>query len=419
MGHPCGADHASDHRAAQLALSDAARERRRHPRVERGIDRGAQHHEADSPPEHLPVGALVDRTQAVEGDPDPDARVVAAGVLEVDRAVAVHELVEPAAVAAAVLVRVEAADRVGAAYGYEVRYLPVGADDPEVGPPTQMAVFALGIMPYITSSIIMQLLTVVIPKLEAWSKEGESGYKKITQWTRYLTVVLAVLQSTGLAFLFHRGNITDPQGNPVDLFPPGGFTPARVGLLVISLTAGTALIMWLGELITQRGIGNGMSILIFASIISTLPSEGKAILDQKGLPFFIVICLIALAVIVARPVAAAQVMRERSDSESRADGQGREIDAARATSSMPGLRSRPATDPSLPTRSRAATRSSARRCTARRAAPTTASSPGFWRRSPTRASDASSRSSERSETSSTARSPRSSSCAPSRTRRRP
>jgi preprotein translocase subunit SecY len=161
---------------------------------------------------------------------------------------------------------------------------------------TQMAVFALGIMPYITSSIIMQLLTVVIPKLEAWSKEGESGYKKITQWTRYLTVVLAVLQSTGLAFLFHRGQIEGPSG-PVDLIP--NFNVPRVGLIVLSLTAGTALIMWLGELVTQRGIGNGMSILIFASIISTLPGEGAGIYAQKGLPTTIVISLIALLVIVA------------------------------------------------------------------------------------------------------------------------
>jgi preprotein translocase subunit SecY len=162
---------------------------------------------------------------------------------------------------------------------------------------TQMAVFALGIMPYITSSIIMQLLTVVIPKLEAWSKEGETGRKKITQWTRYLTVLLALLQSTGLAFLFHNGQITDAQGQGVDLIPD--FTPLKVSIVVISLTAGTALIMWLGETITQRGIGNGMSILIFASIISTLPSEGNAILRQKGPPVFGVICLIAIAIIVA------------------------------------------------------------------------------------------------------------------------
>jgi preprotein translocase subunit SecY len=162
---------------------------------------------------------------------------------------------------------------------------------------TQMAVFALGIMPYITSSIIMQLLTVVIPKLEAWSKEGESGQKKITQWTRYLTVLLAMLQSTGLAFLFHNRQIRDASGQGVDLIPD--FSALNVFIVVISLTAGTALIMWLGELITQRGIGNGMSILIFASIVSTLPGEGKAILDQKGPATFAIICAIAILIIVA------------------------------------------------------------------------------------------------------------------------
>ncbi len=162
---------------------------------------------------------------------------------------------------------------------------------------TQLAIFALGIMPYITSSIIMQLLTVVIPKLEAWSKEGETGTKKITQWTRYLTVVLALLQSTGLAFLFHNGGgVPAVGGQPVDLIP--NFTAPRVALVVLSLTAGTALIMWLGELITQRGIGNGMSILIFASIVSTLPSEGNAILQQKGAFIFALICLLGLAIIV-------------------------------------------------------------------------------------------------------------------------
>ena len=163
---------------------------------------------------------------------------------------------------------------------------------------TQMAIFALGIMPYITSSIIMQLLTVVIPKLEAWSKEGEQGHKKITQWTRYLTVLLALLQSTGLAFLFHSGRLG--QGGAdigVDLIP--NFGPARVGLIVISLTAGTAMIMWLGELITQRGVGNGMSILIFTSIVSTLPTEGNLILEQKGWPPFVGIILIGIVIIVA------------------------------------------------------------------------------------------------------------------------
>ena len=163
---------------------------------------------------------------------------------------------------------------------------------------TQLAVFALGIMPYITSSIIMQLLTVVIPRLEAWSKENKAGYKKITQWTRYLTIMLAVLQSTGLAFLFHRGQLG--QGGPTtsaDIIPD--FSASKVMLIVVSLTAGTALIMWLGELITQRGIGNGMSIIIFASIVSTLPSEGASILAQKGAGIFFFICLIGLFVIVA------------------------------------------------------------------------------------------------------------------------
>ncbi|MEX0834376.1 MAG: preprotein translocase subunit SecY [Actinomycetota bacterium] len=159
---------------------------------------------------------------------------------------------------------------------------------------TNMAVFALGIMPYITSSIIMQLLTAVIPKLERWRKEGEAGQKKITQWTRYMTVTLAVLQSTGFAFLFHSGQ----QGLP-DIFPPGTFTPPKVALIVLTFTAGTALIMWMGELITQRGIGNGMSILIFASVISTLPSEGLAILRQAGAAKFGVIVGIGVLIIVA------------------------------------------------------------------------------------------------------------------------
>ena len=162
---------------------------------------------------------------------------------------------------------------------------------------TQMAVFALGIMPYITASIIMQLLTVVIPRLEAWSKEGESGTKKITQWTRYLTVVLAILQSTGIAFLFNRG------GEQLG-FPPGvqlipDFTLGNVSLIVLSLTAGTSLVMWLGELVTQRGIGNGMSILIFTSIISTLPSEYLAIYQQESTAVFAGLVFIAILVVVA------------------------------------------------------------------------------------------------------------------------
>ncbi len=161
---------------------------------------------------------------------------------------------------------------------------------------TRMAVFGLGIMPYITSSIIMQLLTVVIPKLERWQKEGESGIKKINQTTRYVTVVLALLQSTGLVFLFHSGSA---QLGGVDIFNPGTFTAPNIGLIVLVMTAGTAMIMWMGELITQRGIGNGMSVLIFASVISRLPQEGRAILLQGGTTKFTVVMLIGIAIVIA------------------------------------------------------------------------------------------------------------------------
>ncbi len=130
-----------------------------------------------------------------------------------------------------------------------------------------MSVFALGIMPYITASIIMQLLAVVIPRLQSLQDEGESGRKVITQWTRYVTVALALIQSTGFTFLFHSGQFT----GGVDLIPD--YTLRNVLTIVITMTAGTAIIMWLGELITQRGVGNGMSLIIFVSIVSQLPSQ--------------------------------------------------------------------------------------------------------------------------------------------------
>ena len=160
---------------------------------------------------------------------------------------------------------------------------------------SRLAIFSLGIMPYITSSIIMQLMTVVIPKLQQWQEQGETGTKKINQWTRYVTVVLALLQSTGLVFLFHNPAAS---GIP-DVFPAGTFSGSNVAFIVLIMTAGTALIMWLGELITQRGVGNGMSILIFTSVISTLPFEGRVILEQGGTGKFITIMLIGLAIVVA------------------------------------------------------------------------------------------------------------------------
>ncbi|HEU5082807.1 MAG TPA: preprotein translocase subunit SecY [Acidimicrobiales bacterium] len=170
---------------------------------------------------------------------------------------------------------------------------------------TQFALFALGIMPYITSSIIMQILTVVIPRLEQWQQQGAVGQRKITQWTRYLTVAIALLQSTGLAFLFHNGGgglLGAGQGVDlgIDLF--GGdenFNTGRILIVVLTLTAGTALLMWMGELITQRGIGNGMSLLIFASVVSSFPVAGAQINAERGVGLLIPLLLLAVAIMVA------------------------------------------------------------------------------------------------------------------------
>jgi preprotein translocase subunit SecY len=162
---------------------------------------------------------------------------------------------------------------------------------------TRFAIFGLGIMPYITASIIMQVLTVVIPKLEQWQQQGAIGQKKMTQWTRYLTVALAIMQSTGLVFLFNNGGGGLFGNQQIDLIRD--FTVPKVLLIVLSLTAGTALLMWMGELITQRGIGNGMSLLIFASVVSTIPFEGTAVLKEDGGYKFAAVIMIALAVLVA------------------------------------------------------------------------------------------------------------------------
>jgi preprotein translocase subunit SecY len=158
---------------------------------------------------------------------------------------------------------------------------------------SRIALFALGIMPYITASIILQLLTVVVPSLEKLQKEGEVGQQRITQYTRYLTVGLAFGQSIGYVFLFK--SFTASAGQPII----DNFNAARVFLIVISLTAGCVLIMWMGELITQRGIGNGISLMIFASIVSGLPNGVQAWATSSDPVFKVMMPFIALAVIAA------------------------------------------------------------------------------------------------------------------------
>ncbi|MEU5364809.1 preprotein translocase subunit SecY [Streptomyces sp. NPDC005925] len=145
----------------------------------------------------------------------------------------------------------------------------------------QITVFALGIMPYITASIILQLLTVVIPRLEALKKEGQAGTAKITQYTRYLTVALAVLQGTGLVATARSGALFQGCTVASQIVPDRAIFTTIV--MVVTMTAGTAVVMWLGELITDRGIGNGMSILMFISIAATFPSALWAIKKQGSL----------------------------------------------------------------------------------------------------------------------------------------
>ncbi|MDQ6806233.1 MAG: preprotein translocase subunit SecY, partial [Actinomycetota bacterium] len=157
----------------------------------------------------------------------------------------------------------------------------------------RIAIFALGIMPYITASIILQLLQVVVPSLEKLSKEGEVGQARITQYTRYLTVGLAFAQSIGYVFLFRS---FEKQSGTTLI---ANFTLAKVFLIVISLTAGTVLLMWLGELITQRGIGNGISLMIFASIIARLPSGVNSWWTSPNQVFRVVMPFIAIAVVAA------------------------------------------------------------------------------------------------------------------------
>ena len=160
----------------------------------------------------------------------------------------------------------------------------------------QLSVFALGIMPYITASIIVQLLTVVIPRFETLKKEGQSGTAKLTQYTRYLTIGLAILQSTGLIAVARTpGRLI--AGCDLAIIPDTSWQ--RIITMIVVMTAGTSVVMWLGELITDRGVGNGMSILIFTSIAASFPSQLWSIRLQKGLFAFFFILAVGVLIVAA------------------------------------------------------------------------------------------------------------------------
>jgi preprotein translocase subunit SecY len=160
----------------------------------------------------------------------------------------------------------------------------------------RLTIFALGIMPYITASIILQLLVVVIPRLETLKKEGQAGQTKITQYTRYLTLALAILQATGIVALARSRQLLQGCPDPL-LYKEDSLTTMLV--MVITMTAGTAVIMWFGELITDRGIGNGMSILIFTQVVATFPASLWAVRVAKGWWVFALMIAIGLVLVAA------------------------------------------------------------------------------------------------------------------------
>jgi preprotein translocase subunit SecY len=161
----------------------------------------------------------------------------------------------------------------------------------------RLSVFALGIMPYITASIILQLLAVVIPRLETLRQEGQAGQAKITQYTRYLTVGLAILQSTAIVALARSGELYGLSGTTQcnNLIPNQGVF--NIATMVITMTSGTAVIMWLGELITDRGVGNGMSLLIFTTVISQFPGEMENIYVTKHAFVFAIVLLVGVGIV--------------------------------------------------------------------------------------------------------------------------
>ncbi|MFD0685613.1 preprotein translocase subunit SecY [Actinomadura fibrosa] len=158
----------------------------------------------------------------------------------------------------------------------------------------KLSVFALGIMPYITASIILQLLTVVIPRLEALKKEGQAGTTKITQYTRYLTVGLAILQATGIVAMASTGQLFQGVSGGDDILYETGVFP--IVTMVICMVAGTSVIMWLGELVTDRGVGNGMSILIFTQVVAVFPAQFWSIYKSKNGFVFALVILVGLAI---------------------------------------------------------------------------------------------------------------------------
>lgn len=166
----------------------------------------------------------------------------------------------------------------------------------------QLSIFALGIMPYITASIIVQLLVVVIPRYEQYKQEGQTGQAKMTQHTRYITIGLGLLQSAAFVALALNGQLFGNCSMADDIIYRGGnATPSfgTLAVLVITMTAGTTAIMWLGELITDRGIGNGMSLLIFASIAARIIPEGQNILSGNGPVVFTILTMIAVVITIA------------------------------------------------------------------------------------------------------------------------